>query len=661
MVRSRRRAASAVALLLAISGSFPYGAAGSGGAPTPASPAVAAAPSAATAPKVVSKKPCPDESSFTCITLRVPRDHFSSAANGPTFDVTFGLLKATGPRKGVFVTATGGPGTSGLAVADSYTSAFDEGITENYDIVFFDQRGVGVSEELQCPEAALAFYTTDALPTLSRSQALAYAAAAKTFAHDCIDETGVNPNALPFFATRQAVEDLEAFRRYLKADKLDLYGESYGTQYVQTYAAAHPNRVRALYVDGPVDLTLDGFEYWAEDARAIDFNISHTLDRCTAKKICRSDIVGGDALKTYDKLFATLKNGPKTYSYVKPNGRSETRTFSIDDLEVGAAGYAYETYDRMLFQRAIAQASRGEFLPLARLTYFSLGQDPDTLEAILDPTWSDAMYYAVDCMDYAYGSGSAANRAAQFLAAGEANDVSDFRIGSVFYGDLPCAYWPAHPPNNDRPDYLTDTPYPIFVLGSTWDPATPFAGALRIFREADDAYLIVTPGGPHVIFGRGNECPDELITAWLVDGERPNQRRTNCDFMGTDPYVPIPAVRVSDYKNGLAAMSATDDEIYNSPDFWNWEQVGTLRIGCLEGGWIRWTATDDGFRMRLTDCEFTAGFPLSGRGEINDTDGTFSLDITSPGGTELSYFRDADGNRSVTGTFKGARVTVGTR
>ena len=62
----------------------------------------------------------------------------------------------------------------------------------------------------------------------------------------------------------------------------------------------------------------------------------------------------------------------------------------------------------MLFQRAIAQASRGEFLTLARETYFSLGQDPDTLEAIFDPSWSDAMYYAVDCMDYAYGSGSAA-------------------------------------------------------------------------------------------------------------------------------------------------------------------------------------------------------------------------------------------------------------
>ena len=164
-----------------------------------------------------------------------------------------------------------------------------------------------------------------------------------------------------------------------------------------------------------------------------------------------------------------------------------------------------------------------------------------------------------------------------------------------------------------------------------------------------------------MIFGRGNACPDDLITAWLVDGERPAHRRTDCAFQGTDPYVPIPAAKVADYKNGLAAMSATDDEINNAPDFWNWDQADALRLGCLEGGWIRCTATDDGFQLKLTSCAFTAGLPLTGTGEIDDTEGTFSLAVTSPGGTNLSYFRDADGNRSVTGTYRGAKAAVTAR
>ena len=95
--------------------------------------------------------PCPD-SDFTCVKLTVPLNHF--AKDRPqTIDVVFGVLPATGERKGMFVTATGGPGTSGLASADSYTATFDASIPEHYDIVFFDQRGSYLSGNLQCPNA----------------------------------------------------------------------------------------------------------------------------------------------------------------------------------------------------------------------------------------------------------------------------------------------------------------------------------------------------------------------------------------------------------------------------------------------------------------------------------------------------------------------------
>ncbi len=57
----------------------------------------------------------------------------------------------------MIVIATGGPGTSGVAVADDYTSYFDPKIPERYDIVFFDQRGIGRSQPLQCPNASLAW------------------------------------------------------------------------------------------------------------------------------------------------------------------------------------------------------------------------------------------------------------------------------------------------------------------------------------------------------------------------------------------------------------------------------------------------------------------------------------------------------------------------
>src|SRR5918993_4753215 len=62
--------------------------------------------------------PCFDWSIFTCVTIEVPLDHFNPS-DTRTIPVTFAILPASGARKGMFVTATGGPGYSGVASADS--------------------------------------------------------------------------------------------------------------------------------------------------------------------------------------------------------------------------------------------------------------------------------------------------------------------------------------------------------------------------------------------------------------------------------------------------------------------------------------------------------------------------------------------------------------
>ena len=55
-----------------------------------------------------------------------------------------------------------------------------------------------------------------------------------------------------FFTTHDTVEDLEALRIALKADKLTLDGISYGTYTAQRYALAYPRRVKALVLDSVV-------------------------------------------------------------------------------------------------------------------------------------------------------------------------------------------------------------------------------------------------------------------------------------------------------------------------------------------------------------------------------------------------------------------------
>ena len=656
-MRRLTRASLSFAIAAMLAGALLPGSVASAAGPTAGSATLPAARTAALAALQVTQKPCPD-SIFTCVTLTVPRDHFG-ALGGSTFRVTFAIHRATtAPRKGVFVTVTGGPGTSGISAADGYTSVFDERIVEDYDIVFLDQRGIGLSRPLQCPDAALAFYSFPGDPAQSPAQGAAYAVAAKRFAHDCVSEIGMSPAQLRFFSTRQAVEDLELFRAWLGAPKIDLYGESYGTQYAQTYAAAHPNRVRALYVDGPVDLTRTAIQYFREQARAFDTVLAMTLDTCSVMPDCGSDVVGHDALAQYDALARRLRQAPRTYSFITAKGATVARTLTIGDLETAAAGYVYSTYERMLFQRALAQASAGNLLPIARLASIALGQDPETLRPVADPGYSDAMYYAVECMDYQYRSGSPDASAQAYLDAGARAGMRDVRLGSTFYGDLPCAYWPVGPATAERPAPLVSTPYPVVVLASSTDPATPYAGALRIFGRLDNAYLVVQPGGPHIIFGRGNACPDDLVTAFLVDGQAPAQRRTYCDWAGVDPYVPIPAQTVTGYEDALAAMAAVDDEINTNGDYWNWDGSETLRYGCLYGGWIAYVPSDAGADLQLRDCAFSRGMPLSGEGVLDWTEGTFSLTASGLNDTSVVYARDVDGVRSVTGTWFGTPVSI---
>jgi len=219
------------------------------------------------------------------------------------------------------------------------------------------------------------------------------------------------------------------------------------------------------------------------------------------------------------------------FDFPTAKGTMESRQFTVADLETAASGYLYSPYGRFLLVRAMVAASQADYVPLARLAYDAVTLDPETQAAVPDPTYSDMLYYAVECQDYAYypdGKDPDA-RLASWVKAGDQAHVQDLRLGIVYYGDVPCLYWPSTPPTNVRPAAILDPPYPTFVMTADTDPATPTQNAMRIFSRLPDAYLILTSGGPHVIFGWGESCPDDLISHYLATGTPPATRITLCD------------------------------------------------------------------------------------------------------------------------------------
>jgi pimeloyl-ACP methyl ester carboxylesterase len=633
--------------------------------PATPKPTAASAPTAAPAPtpaaspiasgwRYVGTKPCPDESAFECVTLAVPRDHFAAA--GPTWDVTFALKRATGKRLGTFVDITGGPGTSGIAVADSYTDAWPATIPERFDVVFIDQRGVGLSRPIQCPEATGIYFSSPERPE-DPAQADAAGAVARTYVADCLAESRVDPADLPYYATRQAVEDLEAIREYLKADTLQLYGESYGTQYVQTYAASHPDRIATLYLDGPVDLTVDVANFYGEAVRSFDNVLVASLNACALEAVCAADFGAAVPLAGYDALAARLAAAPVPYAFPMGDGTTQRRSLTISDLENAAVSYLYSPGERVLLERALAAAAGGNLVPLARIAYASIAIDPDTLKVVPDPTWSDAMYYAVECQDYVYNPGvmTEAERLASYLAQARALGVNEARLGATYYGDMPCLYWPNRPAADPRPAPIVAAPYKTIVMVATADPITPVANAVRIANRLTNVHTIIQTGGPHIIFGWGESCPDDVIATYLTKGTLPAGSLTVCDGSVTDTYVPLARRTAAAYVDALQFANSFADQVLNTNDYWYGLGSDPLAMGCDFGGVLRYRPTDTGTDLELRACEFTAGMPVSGSGRIDDSTGGMTLDMTFPDGS-LRYTSDGEGRTSVNGTFRGKPV-----
>src|SRR5207244_4111006 len=63
---------------------------------------------------------------------------------------------------------------------------------------------------------------------------------------DCL-----GPNRV-FYTTHDHAEDIESVRLAVGADKLALFGGSYGTKQAVAYALAHPDRVERLVLDSEV-------------------------------------------------------------------------------------------------------------------------------------------------------------------------------------------------------------------------------------------------------------------------------------------------------------------------------------------------------------------------------------------------------------------------
>lgn len=481
-------------------------------------------------------KRCEGNPDFICVTLAVPLDHFDSA-NTETINVVFAIAPAQGERKGMYVQAfPGGPGGEGISYASTYY--FPSEVVNSYDIVFFDQRGLGLSNPLEC-KTAYAHYFLQYLnedDTVGEEgydmpqEQQAAAQDAQSFVNDCVAEIGIDPALLKFFDTDQVAEDIESFRQAIGDDKFMLYGVSYGTSVAQTYARAHADHLMGLLLDGTQDTTQTGDEIAFSQWEAMNMVLEEVFKACDADAECSSDM-GTSAQAAFDELAQKLADAPLTYDYPLSNGRTVKQTFTTHMLDFTVSYQLYGLDSRRELMRALAAAHQGNMAPLTDLFYGVSNIDPATGEYLGDPNFSDTMYYIVWCGDDAYYSGTSEERAARLFEEGQKlNGIVPRLDLDVFPLGLTCAYWPQAPTTPANLEPLKAQGVPTFVLNATLDPATPFHEGKSVFEHLDNGYHLYVEGGVHGSYGWGFDCPDQYVNDFLINGTLPDQREIVCDW-----------------------------------------------------------------------------------------------------------------------------------
>lgn len=171
------------------------------------------------------------------------------APNARHLALRYVRFPSTAERPGSpIVYLAGGPGGSGIGAAQGDRFPLFMALREIADVIAFDQRATGVSEpDLSCPGDFE--YPLDQAG--DRAAWLARATAAARRCLTSLRDAGVD---LLGYTTRESAEDLEDLRRALGAEKITLWGISYGTHLGLAFLRQHPESVdRAILagVEGP--------------------------------------------------------------------------------------------------------------------------------------------------------------------------------------------------------------------------------------------------------------------------------------------------------------------------------------------------------------------------------------------------------------------------
>ncbi len=436
---------------------------------------------------------------FECATISVPVDH--DDPHGATLDLAVVKLPATDPSKSVgpLLVNPGGPGASGIDFVEG--NVWPRAITDHFDLIGFDPRGVGRSSPLDCGFDIGKLYAPDPAPQTPKAVA-ELESVSKSYVKACTD---ADADLLPHMSTRDVAADMDDLRQALGVDEINYLGYSYGTSIGQVYADTYPTHIRAMVLDGVVRLGQSGIDAARDQGVAFDKVFGEFLAKCPSLPDCPADPAAA-----YRKVRDELRAAPMPTD-------DPTRALTSGAFQLGVGQALYVTSFWPTLARGLGEALKGDGTTMQALADQYLGREADGSYG----NQTD-VYFAVSCLDWDWPSKPQA-----FIDAGRAvAKTSPYLAEGIITDYIRCAYWPT-PPRPLTPPKAKGSPL-IVVVSTTGDPATPYVNGVDLAKALPHGTLITKVGEEHTAFGRGDSCVDDAVSAYLIS-LRPPEKGLRCN------------------------------------------------------------------------------------------------------------------------------------
>ena len=413
-----------------------------------------------------------------CAKFVVPENR--AAPNGRKISLSIAWLPTKGDAEAdpVFLIA-GGPGQSALESFPMLAAELAD-VRKKRNLILVDQRGTGGSNKLACPDAQGddAFGNGD-LRDMDKIKAYAQRCAQSLAAH-------ADPR---FYSTTDAIADLDAVRATLGAERINLYGVSYGTRVAQQYARHYPQHTRTVTLDGVVPNTLVlGNEF----AKNLEASLDRQFALCTAQKTCGDKL--GNPRQRLNALLALVDKAPPTVRYRDAvTGDSREEKLTRDRIAMLARMFAYAPTAAGVLPLELFEAAQGRYEPIMALS--------NLLSTTLGGSITGGMELSVVCTEDAGEQRVDPRDAGSLLGTDMTNAIQ-----------TQCSVWPhgARPADFRQP--LSGN-VPVLLMSGEFDPVTPPRYGDEVLKSLSNARHLVVRGQGHNVLPVG--CMPKLFARFL--------------------------------------------------------------------------------------------------------------------------------------------------